>query len=90
MDHISYKTKSVNRENAQKEWVLIDAETQILGRLASQVAAMIDDDDDHVVNVDLKTSTLKPIHAEWLITTHSKMEGRADLITAGFRKAGLI
>jgi large subunit ribosomal protein L13 len=41
VDHISYKTKSVNRENAQKEWVLIDAETQILGRLASQVAAMI-------------------------------------------------
>ncbi len=41
MDHISYKTKSVNRENAQKEWVLVDAEAQTLGRLASQVAAII-------------------------------------------------
>jgi large subunit ribosomal protein L13 len=41
VDHISYKTKSVNRESAQKEWVLIDADAQTLGRLASQVAAMI-------------------------------------------------
>ncbi len=41
VDHISYKTKSVNRENVQKEWILVDAEKQALGRLASQVAAMI-------------------------------------------------
>jgi large subunit ribosomal protein L13 len=41
VDHISYKTRSVSRELAQKEWVLIDANEQTLGRLASQVAAMI-------------------------------------------------
>lgn len=41
MDHISYKTRSVSGELAQKEWVLIDANEQTLGRLASQVAAMI-------------------------------------------------
>jgi large subunit ribosomal protein L13 len=41
VDHISYKTVSVNRESAQKEWVLVDASAQTLGRLASQVAAMI-------------------------------------------------
>lgn len=41
MDHISYKTKSVNKESAQKEWVLVDADGQALGRLASRVAAMI-------------------------------------------------
>jgi large subunit ribosomal protein L13 len=41
VDHISYKTVSVNRESAQKEWVLVDASALALGRLASQVAAMI-------------------------------------------------
>jgi large subunit ribosomal protein L13 len=41
VDHISYKTKSVNRESAQKEWVLVDASAQTLGRLSSQVAAII-------------------------------------------------
>jgi len=41
VDPISYKTQSVNRQNVSKEWVLIDAEAQTLGRLASQVAAMI-------------------------------------------------
>lgn len=41
VDHTSYKTESVNRESTQKEWILVDAEKQTLGRLASQVAAMI-------------------------------------------------
>ena len=41
MDYISYKTKSVNRDHTQKEWVLVDADKQPLGRLASQVAALI-------------------------------------------------
>jgi large subunit ribosomal protein L13 len=40
MDTLSYKTVSVNKENANKQWVVIDAEGQILGRLAS-VAAMV-------------------------------------------------
>ncbi|MHA7878029.1 MAG: 50S ribosomal protein L13 [Bacteroidota bacterium] len=41
MDYISYKTESMRRDKAQKEWVLVDAEAQTLGRLASRVAAMI-------------------------------------------------
>lgn len=41
MDHISYKTASANRHTAQQEWVLVDANKQTLGRLASQVAALI-------------------------------------------------
>jgi large subunit ribosomal protein L13 len=41
VDHISYKTKSINREGTHKEWVLVDAGAQTLGRLASHVAAVI-------------------------------------------------
>lgn len=41
MDALSYKTVSVNKEGAQKEWVLIDAENQVLGRLCSEVAKIL-------------------------------------------------
>ena len=35
---MSYKTVSINKENADKKWLLVDAEGQTLGRLASEVA----------------------------------------------------
>jgi len=35
MDTLSYKTVSANKETVNKKWVVIDAENQILGRLAS-------------------------------------------------------
>jgi len=38
VDTLSYKTISVNKETAQKEWVEIDAAGQPLGRLCSKVA----------------------------------------------------
>ena len=41
MDTLSYKTKSVNKENSSKEWVVIDAADQVLGRLASRVAILL-------------------------------------------------
>ena len=41
MDYLSYKTVSVNKENANKKWYVVDAEGQILGRLASQVAMIL-------------------------------------------------
>lgn len=41
MNTLSYKTISANKATATKEWVLVDAENQILGRLASKVAKII-------------------------------------------------
>ena len=41
MSHLSYKTVSANRETVNKEWLLIDAEGQPLGRIASKVASLI-------------------------------------------------
>lgn len=41
MDTLSYKTISVNKASAQKDWVVVDAEGVVLGRLASQVAKII-------------------------------------------------
>ena len=41
MDSNSYKTISAKKEDVNKEWVLVDAKNEVLGRLASQVAKMI-------------------------------------------------
>jgi large subunit ribosomal protein L13 len=41
VDTLSYKTVSANKETSHKEWVIVDAEGQVLGRLASKVAKLI-------------------------------------------------
>ncbi|HAN19152.1 MAG: 50S ribosomal protein L13 [Bacteroidetes bacterium GWC2_33_15] len=41
MDTLSYKTVSANKATVQKEWVLVDAKDEVLGRLASKVAFML-------------------------------------------------
>lgn len=41
MDTLSYKTISANKATADKQWVVVDADAQVLGRLASEVAKMI-------------------------------------------------
>ena len=41
MDSLSYKTISANAATVNKQWYVIDAEGQVLGRLASQVAKIL-------------------------------------------------
>ncbi len=41
VDTLSYKTVSANKNTVRKEWVVVDATDQILGRLASRVAIML-------------------------------------------------
>jgi len=38
---LSYKTVSANKDTVTKEWVLVDANGQTLGRMASKVAMLI-------------------------------------------------
>lgn len=41
MNTLSYKTVSANKETVNKEWLLVDAEGETLGRLASVIAKLI-------------------------------------------------
>ena len=41
MDSLSYKTISENASTVKKEWILIDANNAVLGRLASHVAKIL-------------------------------------------------
>jgi len=38
---LSYKTVSANKNTINKEWIVVDAEGEILGRLASEIAKVI-------------------------------------------------
>jgi large subunit ribosomal protein L13 len=41
VDTLSYKTISANKATVDKQWVIVDAENQTLGRLASKVAKLL-------------------------------------------------
>ena len=41
VDTLSYKTLSANKETANKQWFVVDAEGQTLGRMASKVAKIL-------------------------------------------------
>ena len=41
MDTLSYKTISANKETATKEWVVVDATDQVVGRLGAKVAKLL-------------------------------------------------
>ena len=41
MNTLSYKTVSINKESAKKEWVVIDCTDQVVGRLCSKVAKIL-------------------------------------------------
>lgn len=75
MDTLSYKTVSANKTTVQKNWVLVDAENETLGRLASKVAKMIRG--KHKVNytphVDCGDNVIV-INADKIRLTGNKME----------------
>ena len=41
MDHLSYKTKSARKEDVQRNWYIIDAEGEIVGRLCTKIAHVL-------------------------------------------------
>lgn len=85
MDTLSYKTVSANRETVSKKWVLVDAEGQTLGRLASKVARLIRG--KHKTNftphVDCGDNVIV-INAEKVVLTGNKMEQKTYIRHTGF------
>ena len=41
MNTLSYKTVSANKATVEKDWYVVDAENEVLGRLASKVAMVL-------------------------------------------------
>ncbi|HAS35751.1 MAG TPA: 50S ribosomal protein L13 [Flavobacteriales bacterium] len=85
MNTLSYKTVSQRKEDVQKEWLIVDAADQVLGRLASSIAYVLKgkhkasytphNDDGDVVIV---------INADKIKTTGKKAEQKIYLRHTGY------
>ncbi len=85
MNTLSYKTVSANAATVTKEWVLIDAEGQVLGRLAAKVAMLLKGKTktNYTPHVDCGDNVVI-INAEKIQLTGKKMEEKIYLSHSGY------
>lgn len=82
---MSYKTVSANRETTNKKWVVVDAEGQHLGRLASKVAKMIrgKHKTNYTPHVDCGDNVIV-VNADKVVLTGNKMEDKVYIRHTGY------
>ncbi|TFH47008.1 MAG: 50S ribosomal protein L13 [Bacteroidia bacterium] len=85
MNTLSYKTVSANKATVEKEWVLVDAEGQTLGRLASVVALMLrgKHKTSFTPHVDCGDNVVV-INAEKVLLTGNKMTDKEYIRHTGY------
>ena len=85
MDTLSYKTISANKATVNKKWVLVDADGQTLGRLASKVAKLLRGKykPDFTPHVDCGDNVIV-INAEKINLTGNKWEDKSYLRHTGY------
>ena len=102
MDTLSFKTISVNKATAQKEWVVVDATDQVMGRFCSKVAKLLRgkykpgytphvDCGDNVIIINADKITMtgnKWTEREWLTFTGYPSGQRAHTAASVTQKNG--
>ncbi|GGG37951.1 50S ribosomal protein L13 [Dokdonia pacifica] len=85
MDTLSYKTVSANKATVSKEWVLIDADGQTLGRMSSIVAKFLRGKykTDFTPHVDCGDNVIV-INAEKINLTGSKWTDKSYIRHTGY------
>lgn len=85
MDTLSYKTISANKATVNKEWVVIDATGQTLGRLASIVAIVLRGKNkaNYTPHVDCGDNVVI-VNADKVVLTGNKWNDRVYLRYTGF------
>jgi len=85
MDHNSYKTTHANKATVEKKWVVVDADSQVLGRLASQIARIIrgKHKTSYSPNVDCGDNVVV-INAEKVRMTEKKWNDRVIFTHSGY------
>jgi large subunit ribosomal protein L13 len=85
MNTLSYKTVSANAATVTKEWVLIDAEDQVLGRLAAKVAMLLrgKTKTNFTPHVDCGDNVII-INAAKVALTGSKLDDKVYLSHSGY------
>ena len=85
MDTLSYKTISANKATVKKEWVVVDATDQVLGRLASKVAKILRGKykPEFTPHVDCGDNVII-INADKIVITGNKMTDKVYLRYTGY------
>ena len=85
MDTLSYKTVSANKATVTKNWVVVDAEGQILGRMCTKVAKLLRGKykPNFTPNVDCGDN-VSIINAEKVQLTGNKWNDRIYIRYTGF------
>ena len=85
MSTLSYKTLSATPDTIQKEWILIDAENQTLGRLATRVANVLrgKHKPSYTPHMDCGDNVII-INAEKVILTGNKMTDKTYVRHTGY------
>lgn len=85
MNTLSYKTVSANSATVNKEWVLVDADGQTLGRLASKIAKLIrgKHKPNYTPHVDCGDNVVI-INAEKIVLTGKKWSDKSYIRHTGY------
>lgn len=85
MDTLSYKTISANAATVDKQWIVVDAENQVLGRLSSKVAKIIrgKNKPSFTPHVDCGDNVIV-INAEKIVLTGNKVEEKVYTRYTGY------
>ena len=85
MDTLSYKTVSPNAQSVEREWVVIDATDQVLGRLCAKVAKILrgKHKPSYSPNVECGDNVII-INAEKVVLTGKKMTDKTYLRYTGY------
>ena len=85
MDTLSYKTISANKATVNKEWVIVDAEGLVLGRLASKVAKILrgKNKPSFTPHADCGDNVIV-INAEKVVLTGKKMSDKIYVRHSGY------
>ncbi len=85
VESLSYKTVSANKATAQKEWLIVDAEGQNLGRLASKVAVLLrgKHKPSYTPHVDCGDNVIV-INAEKINLTGNKLDDKTYIRHTGY------
>jgi large subunit ribosomal protein L13 len=85
VDTLSYKTRSANKATVKKEWYVVDATNEVLGRLSSKVAKILrgKNKPDFTPHVDCGDNVII-INAEKIRLTGSKMSDKEYIRYTGY------
>ena len=86
MDTLSFKTISANKATVNKEWVIVDADGQTLGRLCAKVAKLLRGKykPNFTPHVDCGDNVII-INADKIVLTGNKWNDRIYLRYTGYR-----